>query len=101
MFVFVTLIIVWLLLMLRTIVIEYKYYQSVMTLEPEIWRKLGSPKFLNIPVIFISAKGKNLLKTISNETVCELAKKHHQAGMQFLLYVILVLMMSIIYFKVS
>jgi len=33
--------------MLRSGLAEYQYYQSVKTLEPQIWEQLGSPKWLN------------------------------------------------------
>ncbi|WP_281557504.1 hypothetical protein [Thalassomonas sp. RHCl1] len=97
----IVLISIWALLMFRSGVAEYKYYQSVKTLEPEIWEKLGSPKFLKIPLVFISPKGSKLLRGISNNAICELAHRHRQAGIQFLSYVVLVLVVSIVYFKVA
>jgi hypothetical protein len=87
--------------MLRSGIVEYQYYQSVKTLEPDIWQKLGSPKFINIPFVFVSPKGSKLLRQVSNETVCELAIKHRQAGIQFLVFVVLVLIGSIVYFKIT
>jgi len=89
------------LLMFRSGIAEYKYYQAVKTLEPEIWGKLGSPKNLMVPLVFVSAKGLKLLNTISNNRVSELARKHRQAGIQFLVYVITVLVASIVYFKIA
>ena len=97
----IVLVSLWALLMLRSGVVEYKYYQSVKTLEPDIWEKLGSPKFLKIPFVFVSPKGSKLLREISNKTVSELAIKHRQAGIQFLAYVVLVLVVSIVYFKIA
>jgi len=79
--------------------IEYQYYQAVKIYEPIIWQQLGSPKYLNIPFAFISPKGSRLLKEISHETVLELAKKHRVTGGLFLAYVVLVLVISIVYFK--
>ena len=35
----------WAFLMLRSCIAEYNYYQSVKTLEPEVWATLGSPKY--------------------------------------------------------
>jgi len=90
---------IWALLMLRSGIAEYNYYQSVKNLEPEVWQKLGSPKYLKIPLVFVSPSGLKLLKNISNNTVYVNAKKHRQAGIHFLLYVILVLSGCIIYFK--
>jgi hypothetical protein len=92
---------IWGLLMFRSGVAEYKYYQSVKTLEPEIWEQLGSPKHLKIPIVFVSSKGSKLLRSVSNKTVCEFAHKHRQAGIQFLWYVIFVLIASIVYFKIA
>jgi hypothetical protein len=92
---------IWLLLMLQSGLAEYRYYQSVKTLEPELWGKLGSPKFLKIPVVFISPKGAKLLKGATDKTVCVLASRHRQAGIQFLTYVVLVLVGCIVYFKTA
>ncbi|WDD96562.1 hypothetical protein [Thalassomonas actiniarum] len=97
----IVLVSIWALLMFRSAAAEYKYYQSVKTLEPEIWEKLGSPKFLMIPLVFISPKGSKLLQSISNNAICELARRHRQAGIQFLSYVMLVLVISIVYFKIA
>jgi len=90
---------IWAVFMFRSGFAEYKYYQSVKTLEPEVWQKLGSPKYLKIPMVFVSSSGLKLLKNITNKTVCENAKKHRQAGIHFLLYVTLILMGSIVFFK--
>ena len=51
--------------------------------------------------MFVSAKGSKLLRGISNSSVCERASKHRQAGKQFLVYVMLVLVTSIVYFKIA
>ena len=99
--IFIVLVSIWALLMLRSGIVEYKYYQSVKTFEPDIWQKLGSPKFIKIPFVFVSPKGAKLLREVSNKTVCELAIKHRQAGIQFLAYVVLVLVISIVYFKIA
>ncbi|MEW6997380.1 hypothetical protein AADZ86_06730 [Colwelliaceae bacterium BS250] len=97
----VVIISIWALLMLRSGVAEYKYYQSVKTLEPEVWKDLGSPTFIKIPLVFVSSKGLKLLRGISNKTVCRLASKNRQAGIQFLAYVLLVLVVSIVYLKTA
>ena len=52
---------IWAFLMLRSCIAEYQYYQSVKTLEPETWAKLGSPKYLKIPIVFVSALHKQRL----------------------------------------
>lgn len=92
---------IWGLLMFRSGVAEYKYYQSVKALEPEVWEQLGSPKYLKIPIVFVSPNGSKLLSGISNKAVCELANRHRQAGIQFLSYVVLVLVIGIVYLKTA
>jgi len=92
---------IWAVLMFRSGFAEYKYYQSVKTLEPEVWQQLGSPKYLKIPMVFVSSTGLKRLKIITNKTVCENAKNHRKAGFHFLIYVMLVLVGSIVYFKVA
>jgi hypothetical protein len=101
MLVSIFLVTVWAFLMVRSAMAEYKYYQAVKSLEPEIWAQLGSPSFLKVPIVFVSLKGAKLLGGASNKTVRELAIKHRQAGMQFLSYVTLVLILSIVYFKTA
>lgn len=68
--------------MLRSGVAEYQYYQSVRTLGPEIWEKLGSPRFLKIPLVFVSPAGPKLLRSVTNKTVVKLARQHRQVGIQ-------------------
>jgi hypothetical protein len=97
----IILLLIWLALGLRSGLAEYRYYQSVRTLEPQIWEKLGSPKYLKIPMVFVSPKGAKLLQSISNETVRRLALQHRKAGVQFLTYVVLVLLLAIVYFKTA
>ena len=87
--------------MVRSAMAEYQYYQSVRTLEPSIWQQLGSPRFLKVPFVFVSSKGAALLKDISNESVKEYARKHRLAGIQFLSYVVIVIVSSTIYFKIG
>ena len=97
----IILVLIWVFLMLRSGVAEYQYYQSVRTLEPEIWGKLGSPKFLKIPLVFVSPSGSKFLRSITDKTVCKLARQHRQAGIQFVLYVVLVLATSSVFFKIA
>lgn len=66
---------VWALLMLYAASAEYNYYQSVKTLEPELWQQLGAPRFLKVPMVFVSKKGLTLLNSTENETVRANAKK--------------------------
>lgn len=99
MIVFLILCSLWLLLMQRSIVAEYRYYHSVRTLEPQVWQQLGNPKFLKIPMVFISPKGQALLKAITNEHINKLAKAHRQSGILFISYLALTLTAAIIYFK--
>jgi hypothetical protein len=97
----IVLVLIWASLMLRSGVAEYQYYQSVRTLEPEIWEKLGSPRFLKVPLVFVSPAGSKLLRRVTNKTVVKLARQHRQAGIQFVLYVVLVLATSIVFFKIA
>ena len=97
----IILLLIWLALGLCSGLAEYRYYQSVRTLETQIWEELGSPKYLKIPVVFVSPKGAKLLQSISNETVRCLALQHRKAGIQFLTYVVLVLLLAIVYFKTA
>jgi hypothetical protein len=99
MLILIVLVSIWALLMLRSGIIEYKYYQSIKTLEPDIWEQLGTPRFIKIPFVFVSPKNSKLLQQVSNKTVCDLAIKHRQAGIQFLVYIVLVLVIGIVYFK--
>ena len=101
MMVFTILFSVWLFLLLRSAFAEYKYYQSVKTLEPHIWQQLGAPKYLNVPIVFVSSKGVKLLRGATNKEVCEHAKNHRKTGIQFLVYIVLVLVVSTVYFKLA
>ena len=91
------LLLIWFVLMLRSGLAEYQYYQSVKTLEPQIWEQLGSPKWLTIPIVFISPKNENLLKGIANETIQLRALNHRRAGRQFLIFIVLALILAISY----
>ena len=91
------LLLIWLVLMLRSGLAEYQYYQSVKTLEPQIWEQLGSPKWLKIPMAFISPKNEILLKGIANETIQLRALNHRRAGRQFLIFIVLALILAISY----
>lgn len=101
MFVTTILLLVWGLLMYRSCVAEFNYYQSVKTHEPKIWQQLGSPAWFVSPFVFVSPKGAKKLSTATDETVKLSALKYRQAGMQFLGYFALVLVTSIIYFKMA
>jgi len=91
------LLLIWFVLMLRSGLAEYQYYQSVKTLEPQIWEQLGSPKWLTIPIVFISPKNEILLKGIANETIQLRALNHRRAGRQFLIFIVLALILAIGY----
>ena len=90
---------VWAFLALRSVRADYRYYKAVQTLEPAIWAQLGSPRFLRIPVAFVSSKGVILLKSITNEHILALARKHRQAGIQFVAYLVIVLVGATAYFR--
>jgi hypothetical protein len=95
------LLLIWFVLMLRSGLAEYQYYQSVKTLEPQIWEQLGSPKWLTIPIVFISPKNENLLKGIANETIQLRALNHRRAGRQFLIFIVLALILAISYLNLA
>lgn len=90
---------VWAFLALRSVMAEYNYYKAVQTQEPAMWAQLGSPKFLRIPMAFVSSKGVILLKSITNEHILELAREHRQAGIQFVSYLVIVLVGATAYFS--
>ena len=92
---------IWFVLMLRSGLAEYQYYQSVKTLEPQIWEQLGSPKWLTIPIVFISPKNEKLLKGIANETIQLRALNHRRAGRQFLIFIVLALILAIGYLNLA
>ena len=92
---------IWFVLMLRSGLAEYQYYQSVKTLEPQIWEQLGSPKWLKIPMAFISPKNEILLKAIANETIQLRALNHRRAGRQFLVFIVLALILAIGYLNLA
>ena len=95
------LIFIWALLMVRSAMAEYKYYQSVKSFEPEIWESLGSPTFFKMPFVFVSSNGAKQLRKVQSPAVVKLAKSHRAAGIQFLAYVVLVLVVGIAYFKMA
>ena len=95
------LLLIWFVLMLRSGLAEYQYYQSVKTLEPQIWEQLGSPKWLTIPIVFISPKNEILLKGIANETIQLRALNHRRAGRQFLIFIVLALILAIGYLNLA
>lgn len=89
--------VLWAVLMLRSVVAEYRYYQAVREFEPAIWQQLGAPKGLKLPMVFVSKSANEQLKQVNNSQVIALATKHRQAGKLFLGYVVLVLVSSIVF----
>lgn len=92
---------VWTFLLIWASVAEYKYYQAVKLHEPQIWEQLATVNWLKLPMMFLSPKGKALIDTIEDEHIILLGKKHRRAGIVFLTYVVLVIVISIIYFKLA
>lgn len=92
---------IWFALMLRSGLAEYQYYQSVKILEPQIWQQLGSPKWLIIPIVFVSPKNEKLLMGIANETIQRRAQQHRRAGREFLVFVLLALILAIGYLNLA
>ena len=87
--------------MLRSGLAEYQYYQSVKTLETQIREQFGSPKWLKIPMAFISPKNEILLKAIAKETIQLRALNHRRAGRQFLVFIVLALILAIGYLNLA
>ena len=85
--------------MWRSVMCEYRYYAAVKSLEPEVWRQLGSPGWIKAPMVFVSPRGAKLLHAVSHETVRGLAGQHRVAGRVFLTYTLAVLAGFIGYFK--
>jgi len=90
---------VWLILMARAVIAEFRYYRSVRLREPGVWAQLGKPVFPRTGMVFVSKRGREALSGISDETVKELAAYHRQSNLQFIGYVVVVLVASITYFK--
>ncbi|MEY3006645.1 MAG: hypothetical protein RI942_987 [Pseudomonadota bacterium] len=90
---------VWAILMVRAGVAEFRYYRSVRLFEPSVWAQLGKPVFPRTGMVFVSKRGREALSGIADERVKELAASHRQASLQFIAYVVLVLVASIAYFK--
>lgn len=88
-----------LVLFLRSIRAEYQYYQGVKSLEPQLWSQLGSPRFLQVPLAFLSSSNKALLNSMSNPIVQKLAANHRRSGLQFLVCLATILLASTVYFK--
>lgn len=92
---------VWLILMVRAAVAEFRYYRSVRLLEPTVWAQLGEPVFPRTGMVFVSKRGREALSGITDDRVEELAALHRQSNLQFIAYVVVVLVASITYFKLA
>ncbi len=98
MIILISLIAIWVLLLWLMIADEYRYYAAVKMLEPEIWRQLGAPHWLKVPVVFVSPDGAKLLKAIAHPNVQDLAKRHYRSGSVFFGYTMCVLAGATTYF---
>ncbi|MCL2913516.1 hypothetical protein L2725_06900 [Shewanella corallii] len=92
---------IWLVLMVRASLTEYRYWQVVRHYEPEIWEKLGRPRMYQMPLVFLSSKNAKLLQSSRHEQVQRMSARHRLTGIQFLSYVVLMLVCSISYFKLA
>ena len=101
MFVFIIFLCVLALMMLRSGVTEYKYYQSVKTHEPEVWEKLGSPGLVKLPWVFLNFENSPLFKRVTSQVVLDLAAKNRRAGIHFLASLVIFLVASIVFFKMA
>lgn len=90
---------VWVILMVRAAVAEFRYYRSVRLLEPTVWAQLGEPVFPRTGMVFVSKRGREALSGITDEKVKALAAFHRQSNLQLIAYVAVVLVASIAYFK--
>ncbi len=93
--------VIWLILMLRASITEYRYWQVVRHYEPDIWKQLGSPRLFQMPFAFLSPKNARILKSSRHEQVIRMAARHRLTGIQFLSYVILVIVCMTSYFKLA
>ena len=91
----------WVILMARAAVAEFRYYRSVRQLEPAVWAQLGEPVFPRTGMVFVSKRGREALSGITDERVKALAAFHRQSNLQFIAYVVVVLIASITYFKLA
>lgn len=89
------------LFMLRSIYSEYRYYQAIRELEPDIWQQLGSPNMIKAPWVLLSVKGSKSIQGISNTLVHHYQKAYRMAGIQFISSLILLLLISIVYFNIA
>lgn len=93
--------VIWLVLMLRASVTEYRYWQVVRHYEPGIWKQLGSPRLYQMPLVFLSSRNAELLRSSTHEQVLRMAARHKLTGIQFLSYVVLLIACSTAYFKLA
>ncbi len=90
-----------LVMMLRSAFIEYQYYQSVKACEPSIWQDMGSPSLLTSMWVFIGFERSALFSKVTSEIVRALAVENRRAGIQFIKVLVVVLVASIVFFKLS
>jgi hypothetical protein len=98
---FIVLVIIWAILMGIMLVAEYKYYKSVKVFEPRIWQQLGSPSRYKVPFVFISRMGNEHLSNATHPKVCLRKKQYMFCSYLFLGYLITILIVSTLYFKLS
>lgn len=100
MIIFCMLVAVWLWLMVRASVAEYRYYRAVSYHEPEVWAKLGAPRYWLAPfLLWVTPSRKRLLNAIENPQVLACERRFKVWGRLFLAYVVTVLLLSIAFFK--
>lgn len=89
------------LLMIRSIYTELRYYQAIREFEPSIWQTVGAPSMFKAPWILLLTKNNKCLQGISNALVQRYQKAYRMAGIQFISSLILLLLISIVYFNIA
>ncbi|MDX1281679.1 hypothetical protein [Shewanella colwelliana] len=88
-------------LVIRTSVIELRYYQAIKHHEPRIWFALGAPAWFKAPFILFNVENHPLFSQITHPQVLAYSKLHRRAGLQFIVALASTLVVLIFYFKLA
>ncbi|GIU28847.1 hypothetical protein TUM4644_26800 [Shewanella colwelliana] len=88
-------------LVIRTSVIELRYYQAIKHHEPRIWFALGAPAWFKAPFILFNVENHPLFSQITHPQVLAYSKQHRRAGLQFIVALASTLVVLILYFKLA
>ncbi|SES93709.1 hypothetical protein [Thalassotalea agarivorans] len=89
---------IWFLLLLFLCFSQLQYLKSFKAEEPKLWQEAvgnGTGKF---PIVYFSAKANGLLKQTNNQQLKALSSKQQRAKYLFTGYVLLVIVLSTVYF---